>query len=689
MNLRRAAWLAAALWLAAAGTHGPTLRAQPVEAPADRAVISPPAPAGGMAPQTASYSIDATLDPDTHTLTGTEVITWRNPGEIPAYSIRLHLYWNAWRTTESTWLRQRALAGTAGEMLDRPPADYGWQVITELRQVNPDGSAGADLLPGFRYIQPGDQNAADRSLAYADLPAAVPPGGTLRLHVAWRAQVPRTFSRTGVVGRYFFIAQWFPKIGVFEPAGWNAQQFFANTEFYADFGRYDVRLTVPQGWTLGATGRQVSRTDTADGATVHRYAQDDVHDFAWTTSPDFTEHVRTFEHAGLPPVEMRLLLQPEHRGQEDRHFTATAAALRYYGEWYGAYPYPQITIVDPAWQSGSGGMEYPTIFTAGTRWLAPRGSNQPESVTVHEAGHQFWYGMVANNEVNDAWMDEGLNTYSEERVQAEVFTPNYRVERFFGGFVPWQFRDIPLSRATDGNGLNGYRRSAERDRPETPSYRYWPGTHADLTYSKTALWLHTLERHVGWDRFRQALATYFHRWRFRHPAPQDFFDAISEETGEDLTWFFDQVHRSSNTFDYAAERLDTGPATERGFFEGNGSGDDPAFGVRTTEGVFRTTAVVRRLGEAIFPVDVVVRFADGEAVRERWDGRERWHVYRYEGPARAVSLEVDPDRVLLLDVNYTNNSLTLAPQAEAAADRWTLHWLVWLQDLLLTWSFFV
>src|SRR5690606_33101693 len=152
----------------------------------------------------------------------------------------------------------------------------------------------------------------------------------------------------------------------FGPEGWNTRQFFANTEFFADFGRYDVRLTVPRGWTVGATGQEVSRADT-DGGTIHTYAQDRVHDFAWTTSPAFVESVRVFQHDTLPDVRMRLLLQPEHAGQEDRHFAATAAALARYGEWYGPYPYPQIAIVDPAWQSGSGGMEYPTLFTAGTR----------------------------------------------------------------------------------------------------------------------------------------------------------------------------------------------------------------------------------------------------------------------------------------------------------------------------------
>lgn len=644
---------------------------------------------GGLAPRIASYSIDATLDPAARTLTGREIITWRNPGTIPAYSIRLHLYWNAWRNTDSTWLRQRALAGLGQEALaERTAADFGWQQVTELRLVNPDGTPGADLLPGFRYISPTDQNQADRSLAAADLPVAVPPGQAVRLAVSWRAQVPRTFARTGGIGHYFFIAQWFPKLGVFEGDGWNARQFFANTEFYADFGSYDVRLTVPRGWTVGATGREVSRTDADGNITIHRYAQDDVHDFAWTTSPDFVEHIARFEHPSLPPVTMRLLLQPEHAGQEERHFAATRAALKYYGEWYGAYPYPQITIIDPAWQSGSGGMEYPTLFTAGTRWLAPRGSNEPEGVTVHEAGHQFWYGIVANNEVMSAWMDEGLNTFSDARVQDVAFQPDFHVQRFFGGFVPWQFRDIRLSRATDYNYLNGYRDAARRDAPISPSYLYWPGTHADITYSKTALWLHTLERLVGWEKLRLALATYFQRFRFRHPLPDDFFRTMNEETGQDLNWFFEEAYATANVYDYAAERLDSVPVGTRGFDDGSLT-EPPHFQDKTDQAQFHTTVVVRRIGEGHFPVDVLVTFENGEQVREKWDGQARWQPYEYVKPSKAVSVQVDPERVLLLDVNYTNNSITSKPKAAAAADRWSLAWLVWLQDLLMDYAFFV
>ena len=656
-------------------------------APAPTASSAPrqddrPAP-GALSARNANYDIEARLDHAARTITGIEVIRWRNIGLAPTTELFLHLYWNAWRNDASTWMREARLAG---DTASRAPTDWSYLDLTALTLVGAQGGADADLLPRAGFAHPDDGNAADRTLLRLPLDAAVAPGGEITLRVGWTARVPRTFARTGAIGNFYFIAHWFPKIAVFEGGRWAAHQFHANTEFYADYGRYDVRLTVPRGWTVGATGTEQTRTDNSDGTTTHRYVQDDVHDFTWTTSPDYVEYRQAFEHPGLPPVAMRLLMQPEHRGQEDRHFAATAAALRYYGEWYGPYPYGHVTVIDPAFQSDAGGMEYPTLFTAGTRWLAPRSTNSPEAVTVHEAGHQFWYAMVGNNEVEDAWLDEGINTFSEERVQSLAFRPNFRVERFFGGFVPWQYRNWPLARATDGNGLNGYRGAAESDAPDTPTYRYFPSTHAFITYSKTALWLHTLERYLGWETLRRILATFFDRWKFRHPRPDDFFAVANEVSGQNLSWFFDQVYRSSNTFDYAVGAVDSGPIATTGYDE---SRPAPRVGERTDSTLFRTTVVVRREGEAVFPVDVVTTFANGDQARERWDGRERWRVYTYDRPARATQVVIDPDRVLLLDINYTNNSWTSRPRAAEAADTWALTWTVWLQDLLMTWAFFV
>ena len=657
-----------------------------VELTAAETPAAQPAGTPAQSPRNANYTIEAVLDPNARTLEGRSVLTWRNISSRPASELRFHLYYNAWKNTRSTWMREQVLARRAA-LADRPAENWGWITVTSMRLPATGAIARVDLTDRLRHVAPDDGNPDDQTVLAVPLPQRVNPGETIEVEIEWTSKIPRTFSRTGAIGDFFFIAQWFPKVCVLEDSGWNCHQFHAGTEFFADYGVYDVQLTVPTGWVLGATGARRTLQDNDDGTTSHRYVQEDVHDFAWTTSPDFLERTATFEHDTLPTVEMRLLLQPEHAGQAERHFAATRATLRHYGEWYGPYPYEHITIVDPAWQSGAGGMEYPTLFTAGTRWLAPADVTQPEGVTVHEAGHQFWYGLVGNNEFEHAWIDEGLNTFSTARTIEESFSPNYYARRYFGGFIPYVFRDIPRSRATDGNRLSGYRSAARSDAQSTPTYQYWPGTGGAITYNKTALWLHTLERYLGWETLQRIMSTMFARWTYGHPQPRDFFSVANEVSGTDLGWFFDQVHGGSNVFDYGIQQLTSRPIVGRGFFD---DGDERQFYARRGEGTrHRTDVIVRRYGEAVFPVEVLVGFADGEEVRVRWDGEARWHQFTFTRSARAVRAIVDPDRVLLLDVNYTNNGKTLAPQADAASTKWMLKWMVWLQDLMLTYAFFV
>jgi aminopeptidase N len=202
--------------------------------------------------------------------------------------------------------------------------------------------------------------------------------------------------------------------------------------------------------------------------------------------------------------------------------------------------------------------------------------------------------------------------------------------------------------------------------PETPTFRYWPGSAGAISYNKTALWLNTLERHLGWPTLQKGMAAFFDRWKFRHPKPDDFFATLSETSGQDLSWFFDEVHRSSNVFDYGVQNLTSEKAGDR----------------------YRTVVVASRFGEAIFPVEIVTTFRDGSQVSERWDGRDRRRVFTYERGAQALTAQVDPNRVLLLDVNYTNNSQTLEPRTAEATLKWSLKWMVWLQDLVLTYGFF-
>jgi hypothetical protein len=618
-------------------------------------------------PRNANYSIDVQLDAGRRTLTGRETLTWTNIGGGPVGELQFHLYYNAWRNRDSTWMREAKLSDWWPSTDERPAGDFASIDISSVKLTGGPLPA-ADLTSLMTFIAPDDGNTDDRTVMSIPLSAPVAPGQTITLDIAWVSKIPRPFARTGVVGNYFFLGQWFPKIGVVDANGnWNCHQFHVLTEFFADYGVYDVRMTVPRAWPLAATGVERERRDNSDGTSTYRYYQEDVHDFAWTTSPDFLERTARFEEPGLPPVDMRLMLQPEHAGQAERHFEGTRTTLRYYGEWFGAYPYGHITIVDPAWQSETDGMEYPTLFTVGTRWLNPRADIYVEDTAVHEAGHQWWYGMVGSNEFEDAWMDEGINQYANARADAEALAYGRQVTRFFGGFVPWVLRDVRWDRVVNGDDIASYRSELTTDIQSTPSYKWWPKNAGPLAYSKPALWLQTLERALGWSTVQRMLQTFFEKWQFKHPRPGDFFQVANEVSGRDLGPFFDQVYRGSVVFDYGVQNVSS---VSKG-------------------GAFVSDVVVRRYGDGIFPVEVLITFADGSTRREAWDGGGRWTRLTIENRSRAVSAQVDPDQILLLDANITNNSFTTEPRRSQAASKWASKWMVWLQDQLLTWAFFI
>jgi hypothetical protein len=185
---------------------------------------------------------------------------------------------------------------------------------------------------------------------------------------------------------------------------------------------------------------------------------------------------------------------------------------------------------------------------------------------------------------------------------------------------------------------------------------------------------------------QRVLSTFFQRWQYRHPTPDDFFAVLNEVTGTDHDWFVEAVYRNSHTFDYAVERIESEPVSWRGLTE---SPQGPAFETQTLDKIFRTKVIARRLGSGQFPVDVLVTFADGHQERESWDGRARWQQFTFDRPVRAVSVQIDPERVLLLDTNFTNNSQALEPVGAQAATKWSLRWMVWLQDLFMTCAFLV
>jgi hypothetical protein len=653
----------------------------------------PGADPAALSPRNANYEVAVTLDPNTKMLDGRQILTWRNIQDRPTDELWFHLYWNAWKNNQSTWILEARRRGRGDRFKKVARDDWSYLEVRSARLLPGTGYSEADLTASMRFEAPDDGNPDDRTVLVVPLPAPVGPGETIKVEMDWKAKIPRTFSRTGFRGNYFFFAHWFPKLGVFEEEGWNCRQFHAGTEFYSDYGVYDVQMTVPEHFVLGATGKRVDRKENADGTVTYSYHQDDVHAFSWATSPEFLLREKRFEEPGLPPVDMLLMIQPEHLDQADRHFKATEACLLNYGKWFGPYPYDHLTIVDPAYGSGSGGMEYPTFFTCGSSYFNPFGGGSPEGVTIHECGHQFWFGVVGNNEFDYAWIDEGLNSFSDARTTEVAYGRNKLVRRYLSlpgsrrGFLPVLFDDIELSREVHGNGLDGYRRAATSDVPDTPTYQYFPGTGGAISYSKTAIWLHTLERYLGWETLQRILATFYERWKFKHPRPRDFFDIANEVSGENLDWYFDQVHYSAKDFDYAVQSVLSRPVELEGFKTERGT---LSFVQPVGEpSLYHTEVVVRRNGSGTFPIEVLMVFEDGTEVRKEWDGRYRWKLFVEERPTKLDYAVVDPERKLLLDLYYTNNSRRLEADARLPARKWASKWMIWLQNLLATYAFFM
>lgn len=623
-------------------------------------------------PPVASYQITCRLDAEKKSLEATEVLTWKNTTSRPAPSLRFHLYLNAFRNTLSTFWRE-----SRGEHRDGKLPD-SWGSIEITRMTGPDG---ADLLPGMRFVAPDDGNPEDRTVVDVPLPRPVAPGETISIALDFAALLPRVSVRTGYKDEFFMVAQWFPKIGVLEETGWNCHQFHAQGEFFSDFGNYDVSIDVPARYKgkVGATGERIEERETSAGRVLYRFRQAGVHDFAWTADPSYLVLEDTFREAGLGDVRLFLYLQPEHADQAARYFGAAKAALSGYGRVLGGYPYPTLTIVDPPWGArGAGGMEYPTLVTGGTRWSEPRAIHRPEGVTVHETGHQFFYGLLASNEFEEAWLDEGFNTYMTDRVMRTIYGPNHVDLEVFGLHFPL---GIDIHYPLDVN--RRYFEVADWDVLASESWKFRERkSYGALIYSKTALTLSTLERLLGTPAMDRALRLYADRWRFRHPMTRDFIAAVNDATGGDWTWFFDRTFYSSGIVDYALAETESRPArAPRGLFDKGGRlSEGPPAPLARPRGYDTLVTVVRR-GDVAMPVDVLLRFEGDRLYRSHWDGEGRWKRFRVTGGPRLIEAIVDPDEKILLDADRTNNGLRPEPDLRAAT-RWTARAVFWVQNMI-------
>jgi len=629
--------------------------------PAILAADWPPGPA--PSPRNANYQIWVRLNHETKTLEGREIVSWQNITNQPAPDLQFHLYLNAFKNTASTFMQE---ASTAFRKKKRQPEDWGHIRLDTLRLSN-----GLDLTSRIEYIAPDDGNVHDQTVIRVPLPEPVRPGQSLQVEIIFQSKLPKIMKRTGYHRDFFMVAQWFPKIGVFEKGQWNCHQFHYHSEFYADFGIYDVYITLPQKFVVGGVGAPVGEQVNEDGTKTVHFQAADVHDFAWTASPDFVIAEDYFEN-----IQIRLFHLPWHQNTVDWHLSPLKQSLGLLKDWLGEYPYPTLSLVSPPVKAlEAGGMEYPTFFTVGTLAFLPGGLRFTEQTTIHEFCHNYWQGMVASNEFEAPWLDEGLTSYTETKLMEAIFGTAANNIDFWG--IKLNQRD--------------YHRQAYLSQPATDpivkaAWQFQPGAYGVCNYSKPALLLLTLENLLGEDVLRTALQTYFRRWKFKHPTTQDFINVLNEVADQNLDWFLEPLLFGTATVDYAIRSIDyhrVKPHQGIGVNELDLLSFEDGDSSQVNEGAkqYHSKIYVERLGEMVLPVELLIHFSDGETVRKQWDGQAKWHLFEYRRPAYAISAQVDPENKILLDTNLFNNSKTVSFQS-AGVNRVWLRVLFWVQNAL-------
>ncbi len=614
------------------------------------------------------YEIDAHYDAAKHTVDATEVLTYHNLTGQALDHFPFHLYQNAFQPN-STFVREAKVAGNRDTGYDKWEAkEYGSEEIKSIEAVGQ-----GDLTAKVQYIQPDDGNKDDKTVADVRLAKPIPPGESVQFKIAFQTKFPETQARSGWKRDFVLGGQWFPKVGVWWHGSWNCHQYHAMTEFFADFGVYDVKLTVPQFEVVGASGVKLGEVNNPDNTRTLTYHGEDIHDFAWTASPRYKVKDDGVFQGQMGPVQMRVMMQPAHWSQVERHEKILRESLDHFERWYGPYPYKTITLVDPEPDSAAGGMEYPTFITGDTSWFMPEGFKMPEIVVEHEFGHQYWYGMVATNEFEDAWMDEGINSYTEVKVLDSILGKNSSIMNLAGATVG-EREEQRL----------GYASEADVDPIAQKAYDYYSyNSYGAITYGKTASVLLTLESIIGEDTMAKAMHAYFMKYRFTHPTKEDFLKTIEEVSGRDLRWYFNQAIYGSPVMDYKVLKVESFPVN---WYE-----DDKSKSAKKDDKntVYRSYVWLQRKEDFVMPVEVEIKFDNGETLREHWDGVSRWtKLGPYEKKAKLVSAEIDPDHKVQIDRNDFNNSYTVEANGKPAhkvANFW-LFLTQWLSQALAWWA---
>jgi hypothetical protein len=470
--------------------------------------------------QQVDYIIDVTLDDDTHELTGDIAITYTNNSPDVLQEIYIHLWPNAYKNNETAFAQQ---------MLENGETEFYYAKENERGEMS-----------DISFLANGKTLVAEAT-EYIDvikvvLTEPLTSGEKRTLFTKFTVKVPKVFSRLGHEGQNYFITQWYPKPAVYDVNGWNPMPYLNQGEFYAEFGSFKVAVTLPDNYTLVATGECMTVGELASekvaidtvpvsstSTKTIRFEADNVHDFAWFASKQWGYVTKEIDLGATKVLARVVATEPDKKDLEH-----IETAIKYYSDNVGIYPYSHATVVHGELKAG-GGMEYPMITLC---------DFMSEEVIVHEVGHNWFYGILANNERTYPWMDEAINSYYESEAMAQNKKPGL------------------------GDVNTTIMMAFVRDKYLTNDYQPIASTSEELTGANYGLSVYGLgaksfgylKAYLSEDLFRECMRTYYDTWKYKHPLPDDMKRSFEATSGENLSWFFDEILTSTGKLDYSVKK---------------------------------------------------------------------------------------------------------------------------------------
>jgi hypothetical protein len=486
--------------------------------------------------QTADFNISVTLNDKEHSLTGFEKITYTNNSPDTLHFIWFHLWPNAYKNDKTAFTDQQ---------LENGSTRFYFSSAEEKGYINK-----LDFKVDNQTAQLED-HPHHIDIAKLLLPTPLLPGKEITITTPFYVKLPYNFSRGGYDGQSYQCTQWYPKPAVYDKQGWHAMPYLDQGEFYSEFGKYEVSITIPQNYVVAATGVLQSSAEkewlhsrsnfdwqpviqkektiygpikksvqnfpaSVSTTKTLTFVQDKVHDFAWFADKRFIVNTDTCVLASGKKIDVYSYYTPSEKENWKYALQYSKEALRYYSNKVGEYPYSVVHAVQGP-SSFGGGMEYPTITV-----ISPTNSKKELEVTiVHEIGHNWFYGILGTDERKNPWMDEGMNSFYEETYLLEKYGPSSKIPQIFYETKVVAKTDQPIADSSTAFTATNYYLSA---------------------YYKAAEWMRYAEQMVGGANFQNAMQQYFTQWQFRHPQPTDFKRVLEEITHKNLDSLFSYLY---------------------------------------------------------------------------------------------------------------------------------------------------